>query len=437
MKKTLLVAIALLLLSAGVVAGVQKYQRTGTLRASNASWFNQPSEVVENIELANNSGRFSFVKEKGRWFVLFNGKKCLAKQDVIEKLFTKLSEMPPQDCRDVEPKNILEYGLDNPSIRITLSGKNLWHLGIGNATPSGDIYYARRGDGQVCMVSSEYLALLDQPVANFIDSRLLAIPVDRIERIRMQGDGTGTWEIARSDDGFEFTYPELLKKQIVRQKTVELFIHTLTNGAVLCESQAVLVGAVADFSISVWQEGVSVPTTLVVFKRTGDSGNYQAKDSRQPDPVEISPELVEQLKVTAFMLQEKPILDVNVGEAVKQTLARIDGKQVQNITITKMAEGWMDNISDRELTGMDLFIWRLGELQYAQPPERNRPEHALLSLSWNIYTADGTPLVELYFYTDPNLPKGLCWVRLQRESVWYPVSSKLLYDLRARLPFNQ
>ena len=86
---------------------------------------------------------------------------------------------------------------------------------------------------------------------------------------------------------------------------------------------------------------------------------------------------------------------------------------------------------------MDLFIWRLGDMQYLAHPVRNRPEGALLSLSWNIFAADAVPLVGLYFYTDPNLPEGQCWVRLQSESVWYPVSDKLLHDLRARLPFTQ
>ena len=152
MKRTVIVAIALLLLSAGVVAGVQKYQRTDSLRVNNASWFGQPSEVVEKIDLVNNSGQFSFIQEKGRWFVLFNGKKCLAKQDVVAAIFTKLTEAPPQNCGEMAPEKILEYGLDKPQIRITLSGKNLWHLGIGNPAVSGEVYYARKGDGQICMV---------------------------------------------------------------------------------------------------------------------------------------------------------------------------------------------------------------------------------------------------------------------------------------------
>ncbi|MFA9393328.1 MAG: DUF4340 domain-containing protein [Halodesulfovibrio sp.] len=437
MKRTLLVAIALLLLSAGVVAGVQEYQRTNSSRVSNASWFTQPSEVVEKIDLINNSGHFSFIREKGRWFVLFNGKKCLARQDVIENLFTKLREMPPQNCAEVEPKKILEYRLDNPKIRITLSGEELWHLGVGRAAVSGEVFYARKGNGQVCMITPEVVTLLDQPVATFIDSRLIAVPSSQITKIRMQGESTGTWEIDRSDDGFIFSYPEALVKHAVNQNSAELFIHTLVNGGASCESAGALLGAVADFSISVWQEGDSDPTTIVIFKRDVEKGVYKAKDSRQPDPVELSPELVAQLKVTAFALQEKPIFDVNVGEAVKQKLSRIDGKQVRNITITKTTEGWVDDLTNQELTGMDLFIWRLGEMQYQSLPVRNRPESALLSLSWNIYAAEGLPLVELYFYTDPELPEGVCWVRLQRESVWYPVSSQLLRDLRARLPFNQ
>lgn len=437
MKRTLLVAIALLLLSTGVVAGVQKYQRTNSSRVSNASWFTQPSEVVEKIDLLNNSGHFSFIREKGRWFVLFNGKKCLARQDVIELLFTKLREMPPQNCAEVEPQKILDYGLDNPKIRITLSGKDLWHLGIGRSAVSGEVFYARRGDGQVCMVTPEVVSLIDQPVATFIDSRLVAIPSDSITKIRMQGEDTGTWEFERTDNGFTFSYPEALMKHAVNQNSAELFIHTLVTGGASCESAETLLGAVADFSISVWQEGSSEPTTLVIFKRDEETGSFKAKDSRQPEPIKLSEGLVKQLKTTAFALQEKPIFDVNVGEAVKQTLTRIDGKQVRNITITKTAEGWVDDLTNRELTGMDLFIWRLGEMQYQSLPVRNRPESALLSLSWNIYAAEGIPLVELYFYSDPELPEGICWVRLQRESVWYPVSSQLLRDLRARLPFTQ
>lgn len=437
MKRTVLVAIALLLLSAGVVAGVQEYQRTSTVRTSNASWFTQSSEVVEKIDLTNNSGHFSFIREKGRWFVLSNGKKCLARQDVLNGLLEKFREVPPRNCAEVEPAKILDYGLDNPGIRITLFGKEIWHLGVGQTAPGSDVVYAKKGDGQVCMVSAEYVSMLDQPVANFIDSRLVAVPSERITKIRMQGAKTGTWEIKRTDDGFIFTYPEALVKHVVDQNAAELFIHTLVNGGASCELTEMLVGAVADFSVTIWQEGTSEPTTLVVFKREKNSGAYKAKDTRQPNPIEISPQLVNQLRLTAFALQEKPIFTINFGEAVRQKLTRIDGKQVQNITITKTADGWVDDLTDQELTGMDLFIWRLGELQYQKLPVRNRPESALLSLSWNIYAAEDVPLVELYFYTDPKLPEGVCWVRLQRESVWYPVSSKLLYDLRARLPFTQ
>jgi len=437
MKRTILAAIALLLLSVGVVAGVQEYQRTSTPHVSNAPWFTQPSEVVDTIELTNNSGHFSFIREKGRWFVLFNQKKCLAQQEVIERLLSKLREAPPLNCTEIEPKKILEYGLDNPKIRITLSGKNLWHLGIGNAALSGEVFYAKKGDGQVCMVSPEYITLLDQPVAKFIDSRLIAIPPEKIVSIRMQGKETGTWQIVRSDDGFTFSHPTSLVKHAVNQTTAELLIHNLVTGGASYESTDMLVGAVADFSISVWQEDNNVPTTLVVFKRGTDEEQYRAKDSRQPDPIEISPELVKQLKVTSFMLQEKPILNVPISEAIKQTLVRVDDREVQNITITKTDNGWVDDLTNQELTGMDLFIWRLGQLQYEATPVRNRPKNAVLSLSWDIYAAEDRPLVELYFYTDPALPKGNCWVRFQRESVWYPVSGKLLRDLRARLPFTK
>ena len=164
----------------------------------------------------------------------------------------------------------------------------------------------------------DYVNMLDRPVAHFIDTRLLGIASEEITRIRMQGAATGTWELERADDGFAFTFPEGLVKHSVNQKVVDLFVHTLSNGAVSCESTELLVGAVADFSISVWQQGAAEPTTLVVFKKDPETGMYRAKDSRQPTPVEISSKLVDQLTVTAFQLQERPIIDVNVGEAVTQ-----------------------------------------------------------------------------------------------------------------------
>lgn len=104
-------------------------------------------------------GSFAMIQEGGDWIIK---EPVEAKADLAqaEAAATQIGALQKLATVDVSPEDV---GLDHPAYRFTIGfagsagigGVNEQHLQIGDLTPTGTGYYARRDDGEIFIVSSD------------------------------------------------------------------------------------------------------------------------------------------------------------------------------------------------------------------------------------------------------------------------------------------
>ncbi len=116
-----------------------------------------PSDKVTKVQIQTPKELLILTKgEKEEW-KLEAPKTGKAKQGAVVDYLTALRSLRAKGFAEDEPKDIKKYGLDSPSLKISLDGKdgkNLGTLLLGNKT--GEEHYARREDSQAVYTIEEF-----------------------------------------------------------------------------------------------------------------------------------------------------------------------------------------------------------------------------------------------------------------------------------------
>ncbi len=128
-------------------------------------------------------------------------------------------------------------------------------------------------------------------------------------------------------------------------------------------------------------------------------------------------------------------MDKDTGGVARQKIQQLGpaGGERRELEAVKSEAGWKSANKTQDMLGMDMLLWRLGDLKYEQPPSDTLPKTAEPLAMWELFDAKGKPLAGLEFYLDPGLGKDICWVKVLGREKYYPVQDQLLEDLQAQL----
>ncbi|CAM2059062.1 putative DUF4340 domain-containing protein [Desulfovibrionales bacterium] len=431
-----------------------------------ASWNEATITTIKRLELVpSNAPAFTLLHEKDHWLVLQDQpqlSRMRADRARVEALVTLLKQIKPKrSLGPLSKEKIAEFGLDNPTARLTLdSGQpKLWTLQLGITNPTGDGVF-----GQASTSSDDCLLLdlslrdaLAHIADNYYDKRMFDLNPEAICRVRVEGHEAEHFELIRNGTAFAFSWPEATIPHKVSAAEVTHFLWDLTEAQALTFMTAPLVGPSDPcLSISIWTTGKAEPQTLTVYAQGTEKDFFVGRASLHEPTFSLGKDTIARLTKSAFSLRDRSIITLDTSEVKRQRLTRpnTETSPASELVIIKTDSGWQ-TVNKKYLSDMDAPLWRLGDLKYTAEPIPSLPNTAMPALTWelsispkisnqdnkakkdkeisqidikNNYTEIG-----IEFFRDPQLPAHTCWVRVAGYPFISPVPDALLEDLLLKL----
>ncbi len=221
---------------------------------------------------------------------------------------------------DDSAKDLSVYGLQDPSIKITLQlkGEGEKTLLVGDDHPMNKYLYVKRGDESKVLLAGDSRRALDKSIFDFRDKSLLQFKNEEVVEIKFQNDGNsfelnkqnGQWEIvdrvkskADADEVTSFLH-------LVRNFTVKKF---LDENPESLKSYG-LDAPSARLTLETGKE--SGPMTLLVGDKLGSEGYYGKVESAN-NVVLFGRQLVETLSKKPVAFMPKTLLEFKQEEVSK------------------------------------------------------------------------------------------------------------------------
>ncbi|WP_126377680.1 DUF4340 domain-containing protein [Desulfovibrio ferrophilus] len=419
-------ALVFFFLIAVVAAGIVLTRQAVIPAPQDERWPEYSAAAADRVILEGPSGVFELLRQDGAWRLRLpdRGVLPLAESRKVEALleFLALNKPIRRLSNSAGPG-----GGFQPRAAVTVEGRS--RLEIGGDDGSGVGVFARMADKPGLMVlSKDYADVLGRLPAAYLDTRLMDLSVEDVLVIRMSSMHEG-WEIQRKKEEFVFVKPDILGSSRVQREAMDLWLHEL--GALQAVSLAPMPpeqGRLPDLALILRQKG-GRNSFLKLWRPLDDSKPWMVSSSRQDVFFLLDQERVEKLNRNAFSLIDRRLVLVELGQ-----VRRLELTHAGRVFIARRdGENWRSEGAG-ELTGIDMRLWRLTDLQYEYGPVGALPASAEQALRLVLKGEKGVPLLDLVFYTDSGLPGGQCWAGRYGEKAFHPVDSRLFMDLKGMLP---
>jgi hypothetical protein len=166
----------------------------------------KPSQI-ETISLEKKSGRILVKKNSAseeEWD-LIEPIKSPADKFEIEQIKKTLSELRYTRLITENPKNLSQFGLDNPVLTIKFTSKNESRsISFGTQNPSGDGFYTSTGsDNKVYLVDKSAKEEVDASLYQLRDKKLFRISFEGVKKFSIR-QGSEEWILKKKGDEWHF-----------------------------------------------------------------------------------------------------------------------------------------------------------------------------------------------------------------------------------------
>ncbi|WP_461210628.1 hypothetical protein [Desulfocurvus sp. DL9XJH121] len=422
-----LALVVVLAMGLGLVSGVF-FTRGGAGRNAGPDWPAFTAAAADRIVLEGPDGAFTLEHAAGGWRVrspmqvgapLADAAKVV---DVLE--FLALNRPIRRLGGGVAPVDF------TPRAAVTLEGWGRIEIGGDDGTGLG--VYARvtgRGDGAGYVVlSRDYVDVLSRGPWEYLDLRLLTADPGKVELARLESMDEA-WEVKRQGDGFALVRPERMAASRVRGETMSLWLHEACSlRAQGLASAPPEEGRVPDLALAMRLRGGG-EQWLKFWRPPNGEGRWLARSSRQEAFFFLDRGPVEKLDKNAFSLVDRRLVTLDLGR-VRRLVLSGGGRQL----LAERRDGTWRGPEGIPLTGIDMRLWRLTDLQYEYGPVGELPASAQEAMRLGLLDAAGRDVLRLLFFVDPGLPPGRCWAARDGETLYYPVDNRLFKDLQGQLP---
>ena len=433
----------ILVLSVALAIGVYLVNRDQGM--GSGVWPNYSAEVVQSIEIATRTERYSLVKEPTGWVVRQDGAEpdalpTPADQSKVEALLEAIAHSrPAQNLGPLTAADATVYGFSSPAVRILLRTATLGLrevlLTFGNETPTGVGLYAQSSLAQdtAFLLDANILHQVDKSSDHYFDYRLLDLRTDDAQHLLFTGATGAQWELERAEDIFVFQRPESLKGATVSSSEVRLFLHNLsaiTADSILSKADRQPAGH-PGFTLEITTTKGTEPLRLEVFS-PGEAEQAFGRSSRHPIGFQLDREKARSLFRLAFDMQWRGVITVDSAHVERARIYSVMGNQT--LTAEKTPTGWEDRERGTTVAGLDMTLWRLKELRFEAEPVGRLAYPAVQRLVLELLAKDAKVLYIYTFYADPRLPPDQCWLKVGAEEMFYPVGNQIVEELQGYMP---
>ncbi|MGA8030727.1 MAG: DUF4340 domain-containing protein [Bryobacteraceae bacterium] len=321
--RNLLIAAIILAALSGVVWWAKKHPQSSTSSTptpASPKLADIPDQKIQGIDLKKKDGStVTLQRQNGKWAI--TGPQALpADQDAVNSVASSLSPVTADSVVEDKPGDIGKYGLNAPSLTVTVHEKNgkSDEIVFGDDVPAGSLVYARAGsDPKVYAVSSSTKTSLDKTANDLRDKRLLTFDSNKLTGIELVSaksaisfgkNNSNEWQIVKPEPyrADNFQVEELLRKLTDAKMDFSSSADDLKKvDAAYASGQPVSTAKIAD---------ASGTQTLEVRKNKDD---YYAKSSVVQGAYKISSDLGKELEKPLDDFRNKKIFDFGFTDPTK------------------------------------------------------------------------------------------------------------------------
>lgn len=425
MKKLLLV---LLLIAGAVAAVVALRQQQAPPPPLPSAWPEYGRETAETVAVKGPGGSYVLERTGKGWRLRLPERDVspLADADKVSSLLEFLTHNRP--ILRLRGLNEQEAGFVASGPSVAINGVDL--LEIGGEDGSGVGVYARRsGQDGVFVLTREYADVLSRPARFYLELDLMDLDPETVVGVSARHDGEA-WGLERTKTGWEFSGTDGLAAMRVHDEDVGLWLHEVATLRASGLADPLPEGVAPRFSATFRVKGADAQRTLALYAPAQPEGMWLATSGRQDAVFLLDPEQANKVEKRAFSLVDRRLAALDPG-AVDRLLLSASQRRM---SVRRDGTSWSGESAPDGLTGIDMLLWRLTDLQYEYGPVGALPATAEERMHLELFNKDGSEVLDLMFYADSGLPAGQCWVARGGEPGFYPVADQIYKDMQSLLP---
>lgn len=385
-SKNLLIAAIVLAALSGVVWWSKRHPQAGvaapTAAAASPKLTDIPdAQIAAIIVQKKDAPPVDLDRKNGKWTITAP-QQLPADQDAASSMTSSLSPLTGDSVVEDKPSDIAKYGLNNPSLTVTISQKNgkSEKIVFGDDVPAGSLVYAQMGSSpKVYAVSSSIKTSFDKSLNDLRDKRLLMFDANNLSRLELSSpkssiefgkNGQNDWAMIkpapyRADS---FQVEELLRK--LSEAKMDL---SATGDAAQKASADFASGQLVATAKVTDSTGTQ---SLEVHKNKDD---YYAKSSVVPGAFKVSADLGKEMEKSADDFRNKKIFDFGFSDPTK-----IDVQQGStDKSYARTGSDWKLNSQTMDPGQVQAFIDKLRDLAATKfvPEGFTAPEFSITVVS--------------------------------------------------------
>ena len=319
--RNLLIAAVLLAGLSGLVWYAKQHPPSSQSTTTNSpKLIDVPEKDVQSIDLKKKDGSsLDLQRQNGKWSIT-SPQQWTADQDATSSLTSALSPVTADSVVEDKPTDLGKYGLNNPSLTVTVHLKNgkSDEIYFGDDVPAGSLVYAKtNSEPKVYAVASSVKTSLDKTANDLRDKRLLTFNTNSLTTIDLTSKKTtvdfgknnqNEWQIVKPEPyrADSFQVEELLRKLTDAKMD-------LTGNADDAKKATAAYAAGAELS-TVKVADAAGTQTLDIRKNKDD---YYAKSSAVPGIYKVSSDLGKAVDKSLDDFRNKKIFDFGFSDPSK------------------------------------------------------------------------------------------------------------------------
>src|SRR3954463_3032287 len=285
------------------------------------------SDKIEEVKVSTAAGDSTTLKKDGGAWKIIQPSEMPASESDVAQLTSALGQTDITRVIDENPTNLNDYGLSNPRVEVdfkTTGDKDYRKLYIGEKTPTGGDFFARRNDDKkVFLIASTNDTSFNRTTFDFRDKTLIKFERDKVDGGEIAAGGK-TLAIAKAGGEWKLSKPVQTSADfgsveglIGRLQTVQMKSIAADNATPADLKKYGLDKPEATVNLSLG----SARATLLFGGKAADNTVY-ARDASKPSVVTVESALLDDMKKGADDYRRKDVFQFRPFNATRIEITR-------------------------------------------------------------------------------------------------------------------
>lgn len=326
--------------------------------------------AISKINVEREKIKISFEKKDDNWTIQSGELNSKAEKSEVSNLLSSIDVGKIKSFEEEDPKDLSKFGLDKPSIKITLSEKDKSHV-LLVGSKNDDTYYAKTGTGKnVFVLETALITKFPKDPLTFLSKKLFDFAKEDATgfEIKTQGETIKAINKGEKDADWKLEAP-------IQTETDTATINSLFFDL----SDAQVVEYVIGKAESLEPYGLDSPQksftlnlketdkqTLLVGKETLAPGTFFAMRSGESSIFTVKKESLDKIFRTLHELRNKSLVSLKMEDATKIELKYSD----KTFELVASGDDWTltkpEKIDDMKSFKARDILWTLNNLEFAE-----------------------------------------------------------------------